>query len=244
MIDLHCHLLPGIDDGPKTLDAALAMCRQAVANGIRKSVTTPHIIPGRYENTAATIKNGWKALKRKLKEEGIALELGMAAEVRLDPVIMDMITADQIPFLGRYQGDPVLLLEFPHTHIPPGSLEFIAWLSKRKIRPMIAHPERNGDVMSSFRKIEPFVKADCLLQITGASLEGVFGPEPRKRAIQLLKKDWVTIIASDAHNLSTRPPSLEPGRQIAAKFVGEHKSWELVSSRPEKIAAGHFASHA
>lgn len=241
MIDLHCHLLPGIDDGPKTLEAALAMCREAVANGIRRAVTTPHIIPGRYDNDKAIITRAWQDLKKALAGEGIALELGMAAEVRLDPVIMDMIGAGRVPFLGEYYGEPLLLLEFPHTHIPPGSMEFVKWLLQEGIRPMIAHPERNGDVIGNLKKIEPFVKAGCLLQITAASLEGVFGPEEKQRGIQMLKKDWVTIMASDAHNLRGRPPRIEPGRQVAAKVVGDVRSWELVRDVPKEIAARHWS---
>jgi len=240
MIDLHCHLLPGIDDGPKTLEAALDLCRRVVANGILQAVTTPHIIPGRYDNDKASITQVWNDLKQELSAAGIALELGMAAEVRLDPVIMDMLKADRIPFLGEYDGAPVLLLEFPHTHIPPGSMEFVKWLLKEGIRPMIAHPERNGDVIGNVRKIEPFVKAGCLLQITAASLEGIFGIEEKRRGIQLLKKGWVTIIASDAHNLSGRLPQIEPGRQAAANIVGATKSWELVRDIPAEIAKKHF----
>ena len=242
MIDLHCHLLPGIDDGPKSVEAALALCRRAVANGIQRAVTTPHIIPGRYDNDKAAITKVWRTLKKELTAAGIELELGMAAEVRLDPVIIDMIKADRVPFLGEYNNEPLLLLEFPHTHIPPGSMEFVKWLLKEGIRPMIAHPERNGDVIDNLKKIEPFVKAGCLLQITAASLEGVFGPEEKRRGIQMLKKDWVTIIASDAHNLRGRLPQIEPGRKVAANVVGVARSWELVRERPAEIAAKHFKS--
>ena len=242
MIDLHCHLLPGIDDGPKTTDAALALCRRAVDNGILRAVTTPHIIPGRYDNDKASITNVWQELKQELAAADIPLELGMAAEVRLDPHVMEMIKADRVPFLGEYDGSPVLLLEFPHTHIPPGSTEFVKWLLKEGICPMIAHPERNGDVIDNLKKIEPFVKAGCLLQITAASLEGVFGPEEKKRGIQMLKKGWVTIIASDAHNLRGRLPRMEPGRKVAATVVGEARSWEMVKDIPAEIAAKHFKS--
>ena len=240
MIDLHCHLLPGIDDGPKTLQDSLALCKKAVANGINRAVTTPHIIPGRYDNDVNSINGAWQALKQELAIAGISLELGMAAEVRLDPVIMDYIKQDRVPFLGKYGREPLLLLEFPHTHIPPGSKEFVKWLFKEGIRPMIAHPERNGDVINSLKKIEPFVRAGCLLQVTAASLDGTFGDEPKKRAEQMLKKDWVTILASDAHNLGKRSPSIEPGRQVAAKIVGEARSWELVRDVPAEISKEHF----
>lgn len=240
MIDLHCHLLPGIDDGPKNLLEAIDLCRSAADNGIRKAVTTPHIIPGRYDNNVETITHAWELVRKELVAGEIPLELGMAAEVRLDPVVIDMLREQQVPFLGKYDDEPLLLLEFPHTHIPPGSMEFIKWCLKEGIRPMIAHPERNGDVISNLKKIEPFVKAGCLLQLTAASLEGVFGPEPRKRGIQMIKRDWVTIIASDAHNLRGRVPRMEPARQVAAKIIGDDRSWELVRDVPAELSAMHF----
>lgn len=240
MIDLHCHLLPGIDDGPKDLQASLDLCRRAVENGIRQAVVTPHITPGRYDNTQASITTVYTEFKSQLALAGIDLTLGMAAEIRLDPVIIDMAKQGTLPFLGEYQGDKLILLEFPHDNIPPGSEELVAWLLKSGIRPVIAHPERNRDVQRKLKKIEPFVKAGCLLQITAASLTGVFNDISKKRGIELLKLGWVSIIASDAHNLHSRLPDLEPGRLVAAQYVGETESWALVRDRPAEISAMHF----
>ncbi|MFQ5661083.1 MAG: tyrosine-protein phosphatase [Gammaproteobacteria bacterium] len=240
MIDLHCHLLPGIDDGPKTREDALELCRTAVSNGITRAVATPHITPGRYDNTFESITVVYNSFCEDLLEAGIALQLGMAAEVRLDPVIMDMVQSGSVPFLGEYDGEKLILLEFPHTHIPPGSSELIKWLLDQGIRPLIAHPERNGDVLRKLGKIEPFVKVGCLLQITAGSLAGVFGDLPRKRGIEMLKNDWVLIMASDAHNMHARLPDIEPGRAVAAAIVGEQQSWELVRERPLAISKFHF----
>jgi len=106
---------------------------------------------------------------------------------------------------------------------------------------MIAHPERNGDVLQKLDKITPFVKAGCLLQLTAASLTGLFGDEEKKRGVQMLKKGWVTILASDAHNLRARLPELEPGRLIAESYLGKEESWNLVKDRPAEISAIHFS---
>ena len=240
MIDLHCHLMPGIDDGPKDLEASLALCRHAVASGITHAVTTPHIIPGRYDNSLEGITESYQQFCKALESAGIALTLGMAAEVRLDPLILELVKEDRVPWLGEYQGHKIMLLEFPHSLIPPGSLELVNWLIRAGIRPVIAHPERNKAVQQKLNKIDPFVKAGCLLQLTAGSLTGVFGDEPKKRAVQLLKAGKVTIIATDAHNLHSRKPELEPGRQVAAKYVGEKESWALVRDRPAEIARMHF----
>lgn len=242
LIDVHCHLLPGIDDGPETMEEALEMCRTAVANGIRYAVATPHIAPGRWENTLESITTAHAALCAALAEAGIALELGMAAEVRLDPSIIDMVEGNSVPFLGEHAGAKLLLLEFPHSHIPPGSEELVDWLAKRNIRPLIAHPERNGDVMRDLNRIMPFVQAGCLLQVTAGSLLGTFGDVPRRRGRQLLENNLVFVIASDAHNLQARPPRIEPGRIAAAAIVGEEASWTLVRDHPADLAAAHFGA--
>ena len=241
MIDLHCHLLPGIDDGPKTIDDSLSLCRAAVDNGITKAVATPHITPGRYDNTVESITEVFNQFRFELEQANIELEVGVAAEVRLDPVILDMVKSDTMPFLGEFDGEPVMLLEFPHTHIPPGSEELISWLRKEGVLPIIAHPERNKDVMNKLSKIRPFVDAGCLLQVTAGSLAGVFGDIPRKRGIELLKKGWVTILASDAHNLRGRLPDIEQGRAVAEKIVGKEEAWNLVQHRPAQISAKHFS---
>lgn len=239
MIDLHCHLLPGIDDGPDTLEESLALARIAVGNGITKAVLTPHIHPGRYHNDRDSISRDREAFAAALASHGIPLELGFAAEVRIGPEIMPLIEQDRIPFLGLHNGDRLLLLEFPHSHIPLGSEKFVAWLLSQKIRPLIAHPERNKDVIRNIDKINPFVEAGCLLQITAGALVGAFGPHAQLRAEQLLQRGWVSVIASDAHNSKTRPPAIEEGRKVAEGIVGSQKSWAMVLDTP-----GRFVKHA
>lgn len=240
MIDLHCHLFPGIDDGPASLDEALALARIAVANGIRRAVVTPHIHPGQYDNDILTIGAAWASFSAAVRQAGIGLEMAYAAEVRLDIEILPMIEAGRIPFLGEQDGYKILLLEFPHGNIPVGSEKLVRWLLDRKIRPLIAHPERNKDVMRAADRLAPFVSMGCWSQVTSGSLAGIFGPIVEERAIDLLEKGWVTLIASDAHNIELRIPALEPGRAVAARIVGEDESWAMVRSRPAAIAASKF----
>lgn len=235
MIDLHCHLLPGIDDGPENLASALELARHAVAAGIRVSVVTPHMHAGRYENCAGSIRQAAQEFQQTLDAEGVALKILSAAEVRLDHEILSWIGDEQVPFLGNWQGQRVLLLEFPHSHVPVGADKLVEWLLKQGIRPMIAHPERNKDVMRSIDKLLPFIRLGCLLQVTAGAVAGTFGEGARARAFDLLGKGWVTVLASDAHNLEARPPELEPGRMAAAAIVGEEESWNLVRHRPARI---------
>lgn len=235
MIDLHCHLLPGIDDGPEDLATALHLARHAVAAGIRVSVVTPHMHPGRYENRAANIRADAGLFQQALDAEGIALQISYAAEVRLDHEILSWVGEEHIPYLGTWQGQRVMLLEFPHSHVPVGADKLVTWLLKQGIRPMIAHPERNKDILRNIDKLIPFIQLGCLLQVTAGAVAGTFGEFARARAIDLLERGWVTVLASDAHNLDARPPELEPGRRAAAKIVGEEESWRLVRDRPAEI---------
>lgn len=190
---------------------------------------------GRYENRAVNIRDAATQFQRTLDAEGIALKLLCAAEVRLDHEILSWVGDDHIPYLGRWQGERVMLLEFPHSHVPVGADKLVTWLMKQGIRPMIAHPERNKDVMRSVDKLLPFVRMGCLLQVTAGAVAGTFGENARTRAADLLARGWVTVLASDAHNLEARPPELEPGRVAAAKIVGDVESWKMVRDRPSEI---------
>lgn len=240
MIDLHCHLFPGIDDGPPTLDEALALARIAVDNGIRRAVVTPHIHPGQYDNDLAIIAAACDAFRTELAQADIALEIACAAELRLDIEVLPMIEAGRVPFLGEVDGYRILLLEFPHGHIPVGSERLVRWLLERRIRPLIAHPERNKDVMRDPERLAPFMAMGCWSQVTSGSLAGMFGPAVEMRAIDLLERSWVTIIASDAHNLEVRIPALEPGRRVAERVLGAAAALDLVKTRPAAISASQF----
>ncbi|MEM7027419.1 MAG: CpsB/CapC family capsule biosynthesis tyrosine phosphatase [Pseudomonadota bacterium] len=240
VIDLHCHLLPGIDDGARTLDDALAMVNYAINAGITKFVATPHITPGRYDNSVETIKPAFNLLKQAVNSNELAIEMAFAAEIRFDSVIIDMVNNDCLPYLGEYEGEQLILLEFPHSHIPAGYDQLIKWLAKKGIRVLIAHPERNRSVLGNIEMLKPLVELGCLFQITGGSLTGVFKDAARECAIELLKRDWVTIIASDAHNVRARCPELEPARQVAEEIIGEELANQMVFDRPDAISRVHF----
>jgi protein-tyrosine phosphatase len=235
MIDIHCHLLPGFDDGAKSLDESLALARASVGNGIRHAIMTPHIQPGRYDNTRTLIKSGFERFQQALKESLIPLEIGMAAEVRVSPEIFTLLEEDELPFLGELDGYRILLLEFPHTQIPPGSQKLVDFLLKKKIRPLIAHPERNRDVIRKLSKIDPFIDMGCMLQITASSLVGIFGDGPLERARELLERDACMVLATDAHNLEARRPMLKEGVAAAAEIIGIEAAHDLVHKNPLQI---------
>lgn len=241
MIDLHNHLLPGIDDGAPDLETSLALARVAVQDGITHLVCTPHIHPGRYENTAASIRDVRAHFDAALKEQGIPLQIAAGAEVRFGSELMVGVSQGTIPFLGEWQGKKVLLLEFPHSEIPFGAERLISWLLQRNILPMIAHPERNKELMRTPSRLKPLLELGCQLQVTAGSVVGRFGRAAEMLAHALLEQGVVTILASDAHNLQHRPPLLREGVQHAVRIVGEAKAECLVLHTPWEIAQSHFA---
>ena len=241
MIDLHCHLLPAIDDGATDAAQALELARAAVADGITHQVATPHIHVGRYANDMQSIQSTCEAFQRQLEQHAIPLTLGWAAEVRLSDDLPILLESDCLPFLGEWGGDRVLLLELPHSHIPPGIERLIPWMLSKGVRPMIAHPERNRAILRSFAAVLPLVRQGCLIQVTAGAVAGRFGAGAATRARELLQEGMVTILATDAHHPERRPPLLSEGRRAAEAIVGESRAWDLVLYYPGLIAAGQFS---
>jgi len=237
VIDLHCHYLPGIDDGAQSLEESLDLARAAVAAGIRTAVMTPHVHPGRYENNASSIRKLCAAFQRVLAHREIALDVRAGGEVRISAEIMPMVEADEIPFLGHLDGYRIMLLEFPHSHLLVGADKLISWLLARRIRPMIAHPERNKEVMRNAQKIRPFVELGCLLQLTGASVIGQFGKPAQSCAKVLIEHGWASVVATDAHNLQHRPPNLDLARQTLVDMGGEAFAAQLTEILPARIVS-------
>ena len=236
MIDLHSHLLPGIDDGAPDLATALALAKIAVNDGITHMVCTPHIHPGRYDNTPEIIAQALAELQQGLIEQQINLVINAAAEVRFGMELMIAVKQNAIPFLGEWQAQPVLLLEFPHGDIPFAAERLTAWLLQQGIKPIIAHPERNKGLLRTPEKLKPFLEQGCLLQVTAGAVAGRFGKAAQEFAQKLLKEDMVTILASDAHNIEYRPPVLSEGRDAAAALIGEPAAQRLVLDNPWQIA--------
>lgn len=240
MIDLHSHLLPGIDDGATCLDDALHLARIAVADGITHMVCTPHIHHGRYDNTKQTIQAALQELHEGLHAYKIPLRVAAAAEIRFDMEILVDVQLGSLPYLGVWQERPILLLEFPHSEVPFGAERLTAWLLRQGIQPMIAHPERNKGVMRDPSSLNMFLRQGCLLQVTAGAVAGQFGERARRLAEQLLKQGHVTILASDAHNRQHRPPVLSTGLDAATRLLGAGKAEKLVFDNPWKIARHHF----
>jgi protein-tyrosine phosphatase len=234
MLDLHCHLLPAIDDGAPDLDAALEMARIAWQDGIRTVACTPHIYPGMYENTAPGIARAIDALRGHLDDAGIALELCIGADVHVDPGVVDGIRSGRIPTLA---GSRYLLLEPPHHVAPPRFEDNVFELIVAGYVPVITHPERLRWIEDHYAVFERLVAQGALMQVTAGALTGRFGRRPLYWSQRMLDAGLVHLLATDAHHPRRRPPLLAEAREAAGLRVGAEEATHLVCTRPAAIIA-------
>jgi protein-tyrosine phosphatase len=237
MIDLHCHLLPGIDDGAQTEEESIGLLQQAIADGITHMVLTSHVQPGRYNNNFNNLQIPFQRLQEIVKVRQLTIKLSLGGEVRLCDEILQLFADDNIPFIGTYNNKKVLLLELPHNSIPAGSDKLIDWLMERNILPMIAHPERNKAIIDDISKAKPFIMSGCLFQLTAMSVTGDFGKKAYGIAHQFLDQGLATIIASDAHNSKRRPAILSKAFNHVAEKYSEALAKELLIETPGRILA-------
>jgi protein-tyrosine phosphatase len=204
MIDLHCHVLPGIDDGPRTIEDSLELARAAAAAGTRTIVATPHV-NWRYRNDAQTVVRLVAELNGQLAAEAIALDVRPGAEIAMTYAV-EMTTAELAAFrLGR---GPWLLIECPHTSVASGFDMILLSLQRNGHRILLAHPERCAAFRRNPDLLRSLVRAGLLTSITASAFSGRFGGEIRRFAHKLVHEELVHNVASDAHNVRGRPPAI------------------------------------
>lgn len=234
MFDLHCHLLPGIDDGSTDLAMSLQMARMAVDDGIRVTACTPHIYPGLYENTGPQIRAAVLALQAELDREGIPMRLVEGADVHLDHGLVEGIRSGRVPTIA---GSRYLLFEPPHHVAPPRLEETLFELLAAGIVPVITHPERLSWVEQHFDTFVRVAHRGAWIQVTAAALTGGHGRRPKYWAERFIGEGHCHLLATDAHHPTRRPPVLSEARDAAAALVGQEEARHLVDSRPAGILA-------
>jgi protein-tyrosine phosphatase len=229
MIDLHSHILPGIDDGSSSLAMSLEMARIAVADGIRTMACTPHIYPGVYMNDAAGIRAACDALQAVLRENAIDLQLTTGADVHLVPGLIEGLRAGSIPSL---HGTRYVLLEPPHHVVPPRFAESVFQLITAGYVPVITHPERLTWMDDHYPTMRQLVQAGAWMQITAGALTGLFGPRPKYWGERFIGDGLAHILATDAHSSTRRVPVMSEGLAVAEKLLGREEALLLVTGRP------------
>jgi len=239
MIDLHCHILPGIDDGAADLAVSLKMAEASLADGIQIVACTPHILPGMYHNTGPQIRAAVADLQQRLDDEAIPLRLVTGADVHIVP---DFVAGLRSGRLLTLNDSRYVLVEPPHHVAPVRMDEFFFGIITAGYVPILTHPERLTWINSHYPLVQRLVQSGVWLQITAGSLTGAFGRNAQYWAERLLDEGCVHILATDAHDDKRRPVNLQAGRDLAAKRVGEREAELLVAARPAAIVLNESAS--
>ncbi len=237
MIDLHCHVLPGIDDGPATLEDSLSLARIAAAAGTRMLVATPHV-SGRYGNDAATIARAVAELNERLAAEAIVTAAGVPLEVRAGAEVALTVIAELDPAeLARLTlgGGPWLLVEPPFAAPAPNLDALLLELQHEGRRIVLAHPERCAAFQRDPPMLARLVRAGMVTSVTASSLTGRFGEEARAFALTLAREGLLHNVASDAHDDVQRRPEIAVELERAG--LGELTEW-LTEEVPRAILAG------
>lgn len=229
MIDIHCHMLPGIDDGAPDLDTALRMAEMAVADGITMTLCTPHIYPGVFDNTVPVIQSALESFQRELDTLGIPLDLGYGADIQVGPDLADGLKSGELPTL---HGGCYFLFEPPHHSRLPRLADIAHEALLHGFVPVITHPERLSYIDEDYDLFVQAARAGAWIQLTGGSLLGKFGSRAQHAAERFLRDGITHVLASDGHNLQGREPVLSEARDAAAAIVGEREAIRLVKARP------------
>ncbi len=245
MIDLHSHILPGVDDGAGSLKESLRMCEMSYRDGVRTIVATPHTLNGVYQNNRSTILARVRGLRAVLeawpfflnrKQNETALAILPGADVHLSQETLPQLDQGKVTTLG--DAGKSLLIELPTQNIPHGTEHILLKLVEKGILPVITHPERNLDILQKPQRYQEMILMGCLGQVTALSLTGGFGPEVRRLSENLLKRRLIHVIATDAHSTDGRSPVLTFGVEAAAKIVGKGEAWRMVTEYPQAILEG------
>jgi len=232
LIDLHSHILPGIDDGAKDMAMALAMARIAVSEHTTHIACTPHFMPGVYDNTVPDITAIISSLENALAEEGIDLKLVRGGDIHIAPDISERLTAGSLPALG---SSHYFLFEPPHHVLPPGILKLCEKIMKAGYTPVLTHPERLTWIEKNYEIICKLDEMGLVIQLTAGSITGTFGKRAKYWSERMLEEGRVDIIASDAHNTRSRPPGLIKAHDTIAKMLGDAPAKVIVHDNPQRI---------
>ncbi|MGX6980265.1 tyrosine-protein phosphatase [Vagococcus elongatus] len=221
MIDAHCHILPGRDDGVQTMDEALEMAQKAVASGITHILCTPHHNNGYFNNKSSDVIVAVAQLQEQLTAAEIPLILFEGQEVRLSDDLMALYHQGQL--LGTDLEDRYMLVELPSDDIPDYTFGVFQELLEGGITPVIVHPERHDFFVSDPNQLVPFLRMGVLTQMTAPSYTGQFGKTIEKTAELMLEHGMIHMLASDAHNITTRPFLLREAYEKLEENFGVEK---------------------
>jgi protein-tyrosine phosphatase len=236
MIDLHSHILPGLDDGADNWQKSIAMARVACEDGITGIVCTPHWVPGKYENQRAQIIAAVLEFKKQIAEQEIPLNIYPGAELRLDIRLPEKIAAGELITIN--DTGVYVLIELPEESIPDNLEDFLWNLALKNIKPIISHVERHPLLHKNPERLFRWVEMGILTQLTAASMLEQFTAEIRDFSLMLLEHRLVHMLVTDSHGLHLRSPKLFAGYEVVKNIIGEEAAHRMVYDMPKDIIDG------
>ncbi len=235
LVDIHCHILPGIDDGAADWEESLAMARLAVDDGFITIIATPHQLGSHRHLAGKTIRDLTAELQSRLRDRRLPLDVLPGGEARIEPDLVQQIATGHVVTLAGHGRH--MLVEMPHEFYLPLD-ELVRDLAAANIVAIVAHPERNLGILRQRDFAKVLVEQGCLLQITAESLLGAFGPAARDLAEWLVQQRLVHFVSSDAHGVDYRLPVLSEAFGRVADLVGREFAIAVFSANPAAVARG------
>ncbi|HZG17439.1 MAG TPA: CpsB/CapC family capsule biosynthesis tyrosine phosphatase [Candidatus Bathyarchaeia archaeon] len=236
MIDIHCHILPGLDDGARSIEEAVAMARNAWHDGITDMIATPHTCDGIYHNSLSQIKEAVEQLQRVLTDQGIPLKLHAGAEIHIHHELVANLQAAKLATLCDQHT--YVLLELPSIQLPRFTDQLIEELLALGLTPIIAHPERLEVLCNQPQRLAGWIAQGAVAQVTADSLVGKMGKSTKRATEAMIKNRLVHLLASDAHHATHRRAELSAAFSVLAKLVSSEDA-ALFHENAKAVLLGH-----
>ena len=235
MVDIHSHVIPGVDDGAKSMEQALAMLTAACEDGIGTAVATPHFRPDDGPEQAALHEQRFSQLCESVATARLPIEIHLGAEIefRFDMAAVTNWPACRLTAAGRY-----VLVDLPHGPLPAGIEQGFFELRLAGVRPILAHPERHRQLSRAPEWFDRLREQELLFQVTAGSITGRFGSRAQTAAELLIERGWADLVASDAHDLEHRPFGLSAARIRVGELAGEEEAIRLFVTNPARVVDG------
>ncbi|WP_427052768.1 tyrosine-protein phosphatase [Paenibacillus sp. TC-CSREp1] len=214
MVEMHCHILSGLDDGPVQMGQSVAMAEKAAASGITSIIATPHHLNGYYHNEPMVVNQAVQRLRAELSKRNIRLQIAPGQEIRVHDRLIEDLYAGKCCTLA---GSRYMLLELPFGHIPPNLSNILDELTISGIVPIFAHPERNRVFLRKPKLLSDFLRQGVLCQLTSQSFTGLFGRKVQKWCSHFCKENGFHFISSDAHDIQLRSFALSEAYSLIEK---------------------------
>lgn len=227
MIDCHAHILPGVDDGPETLDEAMAMARRATGEGIAHMIATPHYVPERFD--PSRVGPAYATLQKALLEAELPLVLSLGNELQLDAEGVKALEEGLCLPLGNSTH---VLVELPHSKMYPIHETWLYELGLMGYTPVLAHVDRYPYLTEEPDTLRRLLAAGCVSQMNASA---ILRPETRRAAMKLISEELVHLVASDCHSTVNRPPALKDAFALVAKAVGAPMAEDLFCNNGERL---------